>query len=141
MVWFVCQVANCSRIACWGGKLTVYILCRAGCVLLIPPLCIPLFSLNFVVVRLCLVYHFGSFYNLFLFQRRPKCVCGILFGPFSNEQFWHILKILLKTDSKCVENVVSLKCILKQMHFKTDKSNVKKRTVSKQMYFKIDGKD
>ena len=49
--------------------------------------------------------------------------------------------MLLKTDSKCAENAVRLKCISKQMHLKTDKSDVAKRTISKQMHFKTDGKD
>ena len=64
-----------------------------------------------------------------------------IIGPFSNGSFWHMLKILLKTNSKCVENNVWLKCISKQMYFKTDKSNVAKQTISKLMYFKTNGKN
>ena len=44
-------------------------------------------------------------------------------------------KMLLKTDSKCAENVWSNN-ILKFMHFKIDKSNIIKRTVSKCTHLK-----
>ena len=52
-----------------------------------------------------------------------------------------MLKMLLKTDSKCTENVVWLKCISKQIYFKTDKSDVTKQIVSKQIHFKMDRKN
>ena len=81
---------------------------------------------------------FGFFWSLLSFQKKIKmCLaqntCWHLFGPFLNGLFWHMLKMLLKMDSKYTENAVWLKCISKQMHFKTGKSDVIKQTVSKQM--------
>ena len=45
-------------------------------------------------------------------------------------------KMLLKTDSKYIENVIWQNIILKCMHLKTDKSDVAKRIVSKYAHLK-----
>ena len=52
-----------------------------------------------------------------------------------------MLKMLLKTNLKCVENIVWLKYISKQIYFKTDKLNMIKQTVSKQIHFKKNRKN
>ena len=71
------------------------------------------------ILRLRLVDPFRFFWSLFPFQKKSKCVWlkthfYILFGPFLNGPFWHMLKILLKMNLKYIENTVRLKYILKQ---------------------------
>ena len=57
--------------------------------------------------------NFGSFLESISISKKIKMCFDILFGLFLDGLFWHILKILLKIDSKCLKNTVCLKSISK----------------------------
>ena len=72
-----------------------------------------------------------------LVKNHPKLIWNLQKGfDFETDKTNAHFKMLLRTDSKCTENAFWLKCISKQIYFKTNKYDVAKRTVSKCKHLK-----